>query len=391
MIKFITLVVALPLVYSFVLQNKEETELDSEINNLELKAEEAATGVDNLGLSLSLTALLLWIVVVLVTTALSATPTLGVVGPFSRSDYASDIEYKKLSNESEGNELLSRIFKSIIPSSPSSLTSTILPNSRKLVPVSKRKIEFTKPNVNSRKTSKPNQNRTPAKPSQIKKSTKEIGTNLPVTPIKPTKEPNQKTSKLKPNPRPFKPNQEEKFSKISPFSRNGRIPENKNREQTSKMASVLNLIPDLSELLSQMRGELSGGLERVTSDIDLQDCILQAVCYMSFSGPNTESRGFKSPDEGRKWGENKNSGEKEKEEGRKWGENNNSGEKEKEEGRKWGEIKNAEDNDEDCEVFKCTAVSTGFQLVNLYRRVTELSARISNRAIENGKRTEQIH
>jgi len=47
--------------------------------------------VDNLGLSLSLTALLLWIVVVLVTTALSATPTLGVVGPFSRSDYASDI------------------------------------------------------------------------------------------------------------------------------------------------------------------------------------------------------------------------------------------------------------------------------------------------------------
>ena len=28
---------------------------------------------------------------VLVTTALSATPTLGVVGPFSRSDYASDI------------------------------------------------------------------------------------------------------------------------------------------------------------------------------------------------------------------------------------------------------------------------------------------------------------
>ena len=102
---------------------------------------------------------------------------------------------------------------------------------RKLVPVSKRKIEFTKPNVNSGKTSKPNQNRTPAKPSQIKKSTKEIGTNLPVNPIKPTKEPNQKTSKLKPNPRPFKPNQEEKFSKISPFSRNGRIPENKNRER----------------------------------------------------------------------------------------------------------------------------------------------------------------
>lgn len=112
---------------------------------------------------------------------------------------------------------------------------------RKLVPVSKRKIEFTKPNVNSRKTSKPNQNRTPAKPSQIKKSTKEIGTNLPVNPIKPTKEPNQKTSKLKPNPRPFKPNQEEKFSKISPFSRNGRIPENKNRERKNFYLLYLHL------------------------------------------------------------------------------------------------------------------------------------------------------
>ena len=112
---------------------------------------------------------------------------------------------------------------------------------RKLVPVSKRKIEFTKPNVNSGKTSKPNQNRTPAKPSQIKKSTKEIGTNLPVNPIKPTKEPNQKTSKLKPNPRPFKPNQEEKFSKISPFSRNGRIPENKNRERKNFYLLYLHL------------------------------------------------------------------------------------------------------------------------------------------------------
>ena len=97
--------------------------------------------------------------------------------------------------------------------------------------MSKRKIEFTKPNLNSRKPSKPNQNRSPAKPNQIKKSTKEIGNKLPVNQIKPTKEPTQKIPKPKPNTRPFKPNQEEIFSKFSPFSRNGRIPENNNRKR----------------------------------------------------------------------------------------------------------------------------------------------------------------
>jgi len=120
-------------------------------------------------------------------------------------------------------------------------------------------------------------------------------------------------------------------------------------EGTSNLSNLLTATIDASKSALQMSSLLTGGIERVASDTNFQDCLLQTVCYLSApSSDKMDKRYLKSEVEGRR--------------------------RRKKAGKKIDKNKSVEDlSSSDCEVFECTTVTMGHNMLMLYRKVTALT------------------
>lgn len=132
-------------------------------------------------------------------------------------------------------------------------------------------------------------------------------------------------------------------------------------DRLSKALSSLPALPSLPELpatskmsdtFSMMSEAVSGGIDRVATDSNLQDCVLQTVCYLSAPTSNSIGRRFVNENR-RPWD---------------WAENNAAIPTTRSQRRQQSSRSDKDDiSSKDCEVFGCSAVTFGHSVFKLYR------------------------
>jgi len=125
---------------------------------------------------------------------------------------------------------------------------------------------------------------------------------------------------------------ESQFTKILRAARNMAPSFNQVIPAISGLSTVLSDIP---EIVSEVSTSMSSRAARIYEDTNLQDCLLQTICYVSASPSNfIESRGFRS--------------------------------------RRSDDLSTS-----DCQVFECTAATIGHRMYTVYRGVSGIAERLS--------------
>jgi len=115
----------------------------------------------------------------------------------------------------------------------------------------------------------------------------------------------------------------------------------------------------MSDTFSRMSDAVSGGIDRVATDSNLQDCVLQTVCYISAPTSNSIGRRFAG-------------GQSRVGDGR-GGEENNAIPSSRSQRRRQSSRSDKDDiSSKDCEVFGCSAVTFGHSVFKLYRTASSV-------------------